>query len=76
MTDPTDAASRHWDVIIIGTGVGGATVGRSLALEGLSVLFLEKGGRIGPSEESNAAVTPESRMAHGWWPHPLTRLTS
>ncbi len=72
MTNPTVAASRPWDVIIIGTGVGGATVGRSLALEGLSVLFLEKGGRIGPSEQSNAAVTPESRMAHGWWPHPIS----
>jgi choline dehydrogenase-like flavoprotein len=74
MTHPTDAASRHWDVIIIGTGVGGATVGRSLALGGLSVLFLEKGGRIGASQESHAAVTPESRMAGGWWPHPITLL--
>jgi choline dehydrogenase-like flavoprotein len=72
MTNPTVATSRHWDVIIIGTGVGGATVGHSLALEGLSVLFLEKGGRIGPCEESNAAVTPESRLAHGWWPHPVS----
>jgi choline dehydrogenase-like flavoprotein len=74
MTNPTDAASRHWDVIIVGTGVGGATVGRSLALGGLSVLFLEKGGRIGPDEGINAAVTAESRMAQGWWPHPITRL--
>lgn len=72
MPNPTVAAPRHWDVIIIGTGVGGATVGRSLALEGLSVLFLEKGGRIGPSEEGNSAVTPGSRMAHGWWPHPVS----
>jgi choline dehydrogenase-like flavoprotein len=72
MTNSTVAASLHWDVIIIGTGVGGATVGRSLALEGFSVLFLEKGGRIGPSEEGNAAVTPESRMACGWWPHPIS----
>ena len=75
MTDPTKAAaSRHWDVIIIGTGIGGATVGRSLALRGLSVLFLEKGGRIRPSEASDSAVSPESRIAHGWWPHPITRL--
>jgi choline dehydrogenase-like flavoprotein len=73
MTNPTVAAARHWDVIIIGTGVGGATVGRSLALGGLSVLFLEKGGRIGPGEEGSEAVTPESRMAHGWWPHPVSR---
>jgi choline dehydrogenase-like flavoprotein len=71
--DPTAAASRHWDVIIIGTGIGGATVGRSLALRGLSVLFVEKGARIAPGEQSNAAGTPESRMAHGWWPHPISR---
>jgi choline dehydrogenase-like flavoprotein len=73
MTDPTVAASQHWDVIIIGTGVGGATVGRSLALAGLSVLFLEKGGRISPSEATGAADTPESRLAHGLWPHPVSR---
>ena len=74
MTDPIAAASRHWDVIVIGTGIGGATVGRSLALDGRSVLFLEKGGRIVPSEESSSAVTPESRIAHGWWPHPISRI--
>ena len=73
MTDPTVAASRDWDVIIIGTGVGGATVGRSLSLEGLSVLFLEKGGRIGAGTESNDSVVPESRLAQGWWPYPVTR---
>jgi choline dehydrogenase-like flavoprotein len=76
MTNATDASSRDWDVIIIGTGVGGATVGRSLALGGLSVLFLEKGGRIGPSEESDVAATPESRLAHGWWPNPVSHRQS
>jgi choline dehydrogenase-like flavoprotein len=75
MTNPIDS-SRHWDVIVVGTGVGGATVGRSLALAGLSVLFLEKGGRIGPGEEGDAAATPEARIAQGWWPHPLTRRQS
>jgi choline dehydrogenase-like flavoprotein len=73
MTNPTVAAARQWDVIVIGTGVGGATVGRALALRGLSVLFLEQGGRIAPGEQSNEAGTPESRMAHGWWPHPISR---
>lgn len=73
MTNLTVAVSRDWDVIIIGTGVGGATVGRSLALRGLSVLFLEKGGRIDSGEGTNAAVTAQSRMAHGWWPHPISR---
>jgi choline dehydrogenase-like flavoprotein len=72
MTNPTVVMSQQWDVIIIGTGIGGATVGRSLAREGLSVLFLEKGGRIGPREDSDAADTSESRLARGWWPHPLS----
>jgi choline dehydrogenase-like flavoprotein len=72
MTNPTVDMPQHWDVIIIGTGVGGATVGRSLALGGFSVLFLEKGGRIGPSDVDSAAVTPESRLADGWWPHPVS----
>jgi choline dehydrogenase-like flavoprotein len=62
------AASRHWDVIIIGTGIGGATVGWSLALEGVSVLFLEKGGRVKPSKDGISA-SPESRIAQGWWPN-------
>jgi choline dehydrogenase-like flavoprotein len=73
MTNAELAASRYWDVIIVGTGIGGATVGRSLALRGLSVLFLEKGGRIESYEESNEALTPESRLAHGWWPYPISR---
>ena len=70
--NPTVAASRDWDVIIVGTGVGGATVGHALASAGLSVLFLEKGGRIGPGEEDYGAVTPQARMAQGQWPHPVS----
>jgi choline dehydrogenase-like flavoprotein len=70
--DPTTAAAREWDVIIIGTGVGGATVGHSLASRGLSVLFLEKGGSVGPRKESNTTATPESGMTQGWWPHPIS----
>ena len=73
MLNPTAAESRDWDVIIIGTGVGGATVGRSLALEGLSVLFLEKGGRINANEDNDEPATPELRLAQGRWPYPVTR---
>jgi choline dehydrogenase-like flavoprotein len=73
MLDATFAASQFWDVIIVGTGIGGATVGRSLALRGLSVLFLEKGSRVKLRTESDSSNTPESRMADGWWPHPISR---
>ena len=74
MSDQMDVTSRHWDVIIVGTGVGGATVGHSLALAGLNVLFLEKGGRIEASDKSDSAITPNDRIANGWWPFPVTRL--
>ena len=73
MIDSAAVQRQHWDVIIIGTGVGGATVGRSLAGKGLSVLFLEKGFLIGPGAEGDATGTPESRMANGWWPHPVSQ---
>ena len=32
-----------WDVIIVGTGMGGATAGHALARQGLKVLFVDKG---------------------------------
>jgi choline dehydrogenase-like flavoprotein len=35
--------SQEWDVIVIGTGMGGGTVGLKLAKAGKRVLFLEKG---------------------------------
>ncbi|HHM8127197.1 TPA: GMC oxidoreductase [Pseudomonas aeruginosa] len=40
---PAEIQSRHWDAIVIGTGIGGATIGQSLAQAGMSVLFCEKG---------------------------------
>lgn len=43
---------QQWDYIIVGTGMGGATLGHSLARSGSSVLFLEKG-------RSNLASLPE-----------------
>lgn len=38
-----DATCQHFDVIVIGTGMGGATAGYQLAKAGRRVLFLEKG---------------------------------
>lgn len=43
-----DAALEYWDAIVVGTGIGGSTVGWALARSGLKVLFLEK-GMIAPS---------------------------
>jgi choline dehydrogenase-like flavoprotein len=67
------AESTYWDAIVVGSGVGGATVGRTLSLEGLSVLFLEKGADVeGGNTQSNGSSASE-RIAQGWWPHPVSR---
>jgi choline dehydrogenase-like flavoprotein len=42
----------HYDVAVIGTGAGGGTLVNRLALAGLSVLVLERGGFL-PSENAN-----------------------
>ncbi|MEO1711207.1 MAG: GMC family oxidoreductase N-terminal domain-containing protein, partial [Pseudomonadota bacterium] len=68
---PDDYDARHWDVIIIGTGIGGGTVGRRLAEQGASVLFLERGG-IGHRSErhglSKSVINPAARRTRGYWP--------
>jgi choline dehydrogenase-like flavoprotein len=40
---PDNPQEKLWDIIIIGTGMGGATIGYALAKAGKSVLFCEKG---------------------------------
>lgn len=41
--DPHEAERAMWDVIVVGTGTGGAMLGYSLARSGRKVLFVEKG---------------------------------
>lgn len=41
--DPVELSKIHWDAIIVGTGMGGSTLGYALAKGGQRVLFLEKG---------------------------------
>ncbi|WP_059017469.1 GMC family oxidoreductase [Mycobacterium sp. M26] len=41
--DAHEAERIHWDVIVVGTGMGGGTLGYSLARAGRRVLFVEKG---------------------------------
>ncbi len=36
-------AQQEWDVVVIGTGMGGATLGHALARQGQRVLFCERG---------------------------------
>jgi len=44
----TDPEATLWDVLVVGTGVGGATVGYALAQTGRRVLFIEKGLDVRP----------------------------
>jgi choline dehydrogenase-like flavoprotein len=65
------AARRHWDVIVIGTGMGGGLVGRRLAENGLSVLFVEKGPIGYRTEEQKLSADLEgygARLLRGFWP--------
>jgi choline dehydrogenase-like flavoprotein len=39
----SEAEHVVWDVIVVGTGMGGGTLGHSLARSGRRVLFVEKG---------------------------------
>jgi choline dehydrogenase-like flavoprotein/NAD(P)-dependent dehydrogenase (short-subunit alcohol dehydrogenase family) len=76
-----DPTAVEWDVIVVGTGIGGGTVGYELSRMGRRVLFVEKGrflqreadtrqGDLGePSEE------PVERLRRGWWPFSVTGTT-
>lgn len=65
------AAARHWDVIVIGTGLGGGLAGRRLAESGLSVLFVEK-GPVGHRTEGQVLRSDlhdqDARQMRGFWP--------
>lgn len=76
MTD--DLRDRVWDAIVIGTGIGGGTIGRRLAEKGLSVLFIEK-GRSGYRTEQNTLpadeiADPVARLLRGAWPDEVRAL--
>lgn len=72
------AAARHWDVIVIGTGIGGGMIGRRMAEQGLSVLFVEK-GPVGHRSEGQVLrydlLDYAARQSRGFWPTPVeTRI--
>lgn len=69
MSDPI--LDTDWDVIVIGTGIGGGTAGRALAEAGLKTLFLEKGPAGHRAERTpltHEIFLPEARLARGFWP--------
>ena len=65
---------RDWDVIVIGTGVGGGSAARRLAEAGLSVLMLEKGPDLAGTDKAEIETMqtdPAARLDAGMWPYPL-----
>lgn len=65
-----------FDVVIAGTGAGGATLGHALAARGRSVLFIERGKRIAADPSVVRGLPAASRdsassLRYGWWPAPL-----
>jgi choline dehydrogenase-like flavoprotein len=75
MSQPSvgEISGQTWDVIVIGTGIGGGTVGRRLAEGGMKVLFLEKGYEDVRSAQNGMteAYLPKARLKRGIWPVPL-----
>lgn len=69
-----------WDVIVIGTGMGGATCGFELAVAGRSVLFVERGfasNVLSVAGERHSARLHEDRLLlNGYWPESFTLDTS
>lgn len=54
---------QAWDVIVIGTGMGGATVGYALAKAGKRVLFLERGKSTTTHPAAIQGTYPEESRA-------------
>lgn len=78
-----DCTSVHWDAVIVGTGMAGATLGYELARRGHKILFVEKGrfahGRYpaSPPHIMRAVVSADSKPPssnptpagpEGFWP--------
>lgn len=60
-----EISAREWDAIVIGTGIGGGTIGRRLAEAGLSVLFVEKGRDLGDAPVAALDNIDRAQLAAG-----------
>jgi len=68
---PEELTRTEWDAIIVGTGMGGATLGHALAKAGQRVLFCERGRNTLPSAPD--AVRGEYPEERGGAPELLAR---
>jgi choline dehydrogenase-like flavoprotein len=60
---PLDAQAIEWDAVIVGTGIGGATLGLVLAEAGRRVIFVEKGRDL--ASDALRGQAPESAIDYG-----------
>ena len=58
----TSNQSAHFDVIVIGTGAGGAVVGKELAEKGMKVVFVEEGKYHKPESHRDLASQAVARL--------------
>jgi choline dehydrogenase-like flavoprotein len=61
---PTDPEGTLWDVVVVGTGMGGSVLGWSLARQNFSVLYLERGDPVSPLQE--AQKSNQQWRKSGW----------
>lgn len=73
MSEIQRAELLEWDVVVVGSGIGGGTIFRILSEKGLRVLCLEKGGPVDAGHRTEAASDPDARLAAGYWPWPAVR---
>jgi choline dehydrogenase-like flavoprotein len=77
---PEEPEGEIWDVVVVGTGMGGATCGYELARAGKSVLFLERGfvrdALEGVDLSEREQLAPDARLRLGMWPEAITRNPS
>lgn len=78
---PTHPDEEDWDVVIVGTGMGGATAGYELAARGKKVLYLERGHYLfGDHDRTRGALlqeeNPADRLNNGWWPEHMNGETN
>ncbi len=60
----SDIEERHRDVVVIGSGVGGASVAARLARTGADTLLVERS--IRSKDDDHSTETEPSRHRHGW----------
>ena len=64
MSEFRELEQQHWDFLVIGTGIGGATLGHALSKAGGKLLFLEKGRAHFRHADTLRGAYPESCFPH------------